>query len=109
MSLGYRQYVNNPIVNGRTEAIRIASAGPGAAASVLLWTAIVTAAADVTDVTGILISANAGDIYLSTTVGGLAASTGIKIVQNTNLYLPVQGSTCDLCYEGLSPDIMLFY
>jgi len=106
MSLGYRQYVNNPIVNSRTEAVRLVSAGVGASA--LLWTAIVTAAADVTDVTGILISANAGDIYLSTTVG-VATTVGIKIVQNTNLYLPVQGSTCDLCYEGLTPDIMLFY
>jgi hypothetical protein len=106
MSLGYRQYVNNPIVNGRTEAVRLASAGVGASA--LLWTAIVAAAADATDVTGILISANAGDIYLSTTVG-VATTVGIKIVQNTNLYLPVQGSTCDLCYEGVTPDIMLFY
>jgi len=105
MSLGYKQYVNNPIVNGRTEVLRVLASG---AANPALWAAIDTAtASDLSNCTGVLISANATDVYLTSgTV--YAAGTGIKLVQNTNLYLPVQSSTCDITYEG-TPDIMLFF
>ena len=107
MSLGYRQYVNNPVVTGRTEVVRLDTVAGGAAN--FLWTAIDTAtASDLANCTGVLISANASDVFLTTTVGA-AAGTGIKIVQNTNLFLPVQSSTCNITYEGTTPDVMLFF
>jgi hypothetical protein len=105
MSLGPKVYSNNPIVNGRTEVFRLAASG---AANPALWTAIDTATTtELANVTGVLISANATDVYL-TSGAAYAAGTGIKIVQNTNLFLPLHSATGLLTYEG-TPDIMLFF
>tara|TARA_R110000751_G_scaffold182264_1_gene289134 strand:- start:132 stop:452 length:321 start_codon:yes stop_codon:yes gene_type:complete len=105
MGLGKKQYVNNPIVNGRTVTARIATS----AAATNLWSAVDTAiATSLADATGILISANVGDIFLRT--GQVfAAGVGIKISSGTNLFLPISSSTSLISYEGTTPDVMIFF
>jgi len=105
MGLGKKQYVNNPIVNGKTETVRIATS----AAATHLWTAIDAATTtSLADATGILISANASDIFL-TSGQVFAAGVGVKISSGTNLFLPLNGATFQLTYEGTTPDVMLFF
>jgi len=108
MSLGPKVYSNNPIVNGRTEVIRIATnADPHTG----LWAAIDAATtSNLARATGVLISANVSDIFLTTKNGDpVVAGTGIKIVQNTNLFLPLNASTNNITYEGTTPDVMVFF
>tara|TARA_R110002110_G_scaffold97119_2_gene249644 strand:- start:394 stop:714 length:321 start_codon:yes stop_codon:yes gene_type:complete len=105
MGLGKKQYVNNPIVNGRTETARIATS----AAAANLWSAVTAAATgSLANATGILISANASDIFLRS--GQVfAAGVGIKISSGTNLFLPINSSTSRISYEGTTPDVMIFF
>jgi uncharacterized membrane protein (DUF441 family) len=105
MGLGKKQYVNNPIVNGKTETVRIATSATNAH----LWTAIDTATtSSLADATGVLISANASDIYL-TSGQAFVTTVGVKISSGTNLFLPLNGATFQLTYEGTTPDVMLFF
>ena len=104
MGLGKKQYVNNPIVNGRTVTARIATS----AAATNLWSEVDKAITSLADATGILISANASDIFLRT--GQVfAAGVGIKISSGTNLFLPISSSTSLISYEGTTPDVMIFF
>ena len=105
MGLGKKQYVNSPIVNGKTETVRIATSATNAH----LWTAIDAATTtSLADATGILISANASHIYL-TSGQAFATTVGVKITSGTNLFLPLSGATFKLTYEGTTPDIMIFF
>ena len=108
MSLGNKQYVNNPIVNGLTATVRIATSAANDNLGAAIEVAAIVAGTSLDRCTGMLISANASDIYLRSGQG-FVTTVGVKIVQNTNLFLPLNGSSANISYEGTTPDIMLFF
>ena len=108
MGLSQKQYVNNPIVNRRTEVVTLAAAAVNTNTIFAGINAATTS--DLSGLSGILLSASTGDVFISSAAPAAVTGIGVLISSGTSLFLPCDGNTHSLVYEcATAPTAMLFF
>lgn len=113
MSLGRRQYVNNPTVDSKSVIIAVPTTGGGTVRSLIpeINTALTAASITRRNYTGIYISAARGsDVFLNQVAAGSALTGfGLKITAGTNLFLPILPDA-NISYESAAiVDVMVVF
>lgn len=112
MSLGRRQYANNPVIEHHSTIVSIPLTGTIRGLYAEVDAALTAAGVTRRDINGIYISASRGaDVLLNTgTVGAVLTGFGIKVSAGTNLFLPINGGIGQISYESTAiADVMIVF